>query len=38
MKGIFLEYCSLPLFESFNEENERFILSFGSLSQREVNG
>ena len=38
MKRIILEYSSLPLFESFNGENGKLILLFGSLSSREWNG
>ena len=38
MKRIILEYSSLPLFGSFNGENEKFIPLFGSLSGRELNG
>ena len=35
IKRIILEYSSLPLFESFNGMNEKFISLFGSLSERE---
>ena len=38
MKKIILEYSSLPLFGSFNEGNEKFILLFRNLSRREWNG
>ena len=37
IKGIFLEYSSLLLFESFNGENGMSIFLFGSLSGREWN-
>ena len=35
IKRIMLEYFSLPLFGSFNGENEKSIFLFGSLSERE---
>ena len=35
---IYLEYSILSLFESFNEENERFISLFESLSGGKWNG
>ena len=38
MKIIILKYSSLPLFRSFNGGNEKFILMFGSLSSRKLNG
>ena len=38
MKIIILEYSSLPLFGSFNGGNEKSILLFESLSEREWNG
>ena len=38
MKRIILEYSFLPLFGSFNEDNEKLILLFESLSGREQNG
>ena len=38
MKRIILEYSSLPLFGSFNRENEKFIPLFESLSERDLNG
>ena len=34
IKRIILKYSSFSLFESFNGENEKFILLFGSLSGR----
>ena len=37
MERIILEYSSLPLFESFDGQNEKFIPLFGSLSGRERN-
>ena len=37
MKGIVLEYSSLPLFGSFNGENGKLIPLFQSLSRREWN-
>ena len=37
-KRIILEYSFIPLFESFNGGNGKFILLFGSLSGRELNG
>ena len=36
-KKIILEYSSIPLFGSFNRENEKFIPLFESLSGREWN-
>ena len=38
MKRIILEYFSIPLFESFNGGNEKFIPLFESLSGSEWNG
>ena len=38
MKKIILEYSSILLFGSFNGGNGKFILLFGSLSGRELNG
>ena len=35
IKIIILEYSYIPLFESFNRGNEKFILLFKSLSGRE---
>ena len=35
MKIIILEYSSIPLFGSFDRENEKLISLFGSLSERE---
>ena len=37
-KRIILEYSFIPLFESFNGGNGKFIILFGSLSGRELNG
>ena len=37
IKIIILEYFSLPMFGSFNGENRKLILLFGSLSGREWN-
>ena len=38
IKRIILEYSFLLLFESFNGGNGKFILLFGSLSERKWNG
>ena len=38
MKIIILEYSSIPLFESFNGRNGKFIPLFECLSKREWNG
>ena len=37
MKKIILEYSFVPLFESFNEGNRKFISLFESLSEKEWN-
>ena len=36
-KRIILEYSFIPLFESFNGGNGKFIILFGSLSRTEWN-